>query len=504
MQELTHNWKVFTAVGRAKELLYQEIQDMLTRLQQMVGFQYIRFHGIFSDDMLVCRRDRTGKLHFSFGLIDKALDFLLSIGLKPMIQFSFMPAALVVDPNKTVYDSPFVISPPRDIDTWCDLVRSFLEHVDRRYGRKELRSWLYSVWSEPDTSQNMFGLGANESYYTLYQHTYQTIKEFDPQLTFGSPSIFPVSTGNYDWARRYLEFTRTNNCLPEFIDIHFYSDLFEKLEHSSANFTWQLPISDDPDYFSKFLNKIRTFLKRSGLNRIPLYITEWNFTVSHRNLLNDTCFASCYLVKNFLENYDRASSFGYWSLTDFLEENQLPEEMYHGGLGLFTYNGVEKPTYYAMQFLSKLGNTLLASGQGYFITRRDDGSVAMILFNYEHCNTLYTEEGFGLTRTSRYGVFSLRNALDVSITLRNLPSPLYRVKESILNRNNGSSFDRWAAGAQSLDHEELQWLREISRPAIYIYQTPAMEGSLQYGAALEPLEVRLVEFIPVEHGIQTF
>lgn len=500
-KKLTHNWRVFAAIGRAKELLYGEVQQMLTQLQREIGFQYIRFHGIFSDDMLVCRRNQDGAVSFSFTLIDKVLDFLHSIGLRPMIQFSFMPAELAVDPRHTIYASPFVISPPKDMNLWCRLVREFLEHAAQRYGVQELRRWLFSVWNEPDTSQNMFGLGADEMYFDLYLHTYRTVKEFDSALRFGSPSLFPVSTASYSWVTRYLHFSKENKCVPEFMDIHFYSDDFQAVEHTTANFIWSLSVSEDPDYFSKFLNKIRSFLKSVSLSHLPLYITEWNFTVSHRNLLNDTCFSACYLIRNFLENYDRADSFGYWTLTDLIEESQLPPALFHGGLGLFTYNSIPKPTYYAMGFLRRLGDELLASGEGYFITRRGQ-DVAMIFFNYEHCNPLFTSEGFGLTETSRYGVFPLSRALDITVKLSGLPFSACRVKETVLNRLSGSPFDKWVkAGATDLAPAEFQWLKQSSAPDIHISHFPVIDGELTFSASLDPLEVRLVELTAEESGL---
>lgn len=68
------------AIGRARELLYADVQQMLTQLQRDIGFRYVRFHGIFSDDMLVCKKEKEGVLRFSFTLIDKVLDFIRSVG----------------------------------------------------------------------------------------------------------------------------------------------------------------------------------------------------------------------------------------------------------------------------------------------------------------------------------------------------------------------------------------------------------------------------------------
>ena len=70
--------------------------------------------------MVVSRTD--GNLAFHYTLVDQVVDFLISIGLKPLIQYSFMPRELAADPNKTVCYSPFITSPPRAMSEWELLV----------------------------------------------------------------------------------------------------------------------------------------------------------------------------------------------------------------------------------------------------------------------------------------------------------------------------------------------------------------------------------------------
>ena len=499
---LCHSWRTFIGVGRAKELLYGEVQDMLRQLQKDVGFRYLRFHGIFADDMLVCRMGKDGTLQFSFTLIDKALDFLLSIGLKPLIQFSFMPADMAAYPGRTVFASPFTISPPRRMEDWTRLVASFLAHIQSRYGSEEIRSWLYSVWNEPDTSVQMFGFDDVNQFYDLYEHTWRTVKAFDPRLPFGSPSLFPTTPHEIDWLKQFLAVARDRECAPQFMDIHYYSDNFEDSSHNSSAFTSPSVFSENPGHFSLCLDKLDKLREEVGIAHMPLYITEWNLTVSHRNLINDTCFKAAYLAKNFLENYDRVDAVGYWSLTDFLEEYQLPHLLFHGGMGLFTSNGIKKPPYYAMQMLRQLGDTLVAAGEGYFITRQEERFI-ILLYNYEHFESLFLEEGFGLSLTSRDGVFPHLRQLEVDLTLTGLDSGLYRVRETILNQEHGSCFDRWVSmGAPELGAADAEWLRQNSQPALHIYQTSVPRGELPYHAALAPHEVRLVELYPAEHGYQ--
>lgn len=496
-QPLCHKWRTFAGVGRARELLLEDVRGMLRQLQRDIGFRYLRFHGIFSDDMMVCRREKDGGLRFSFTLVDQALDFLLSIGLKPLIQFSFMPAALAREPGHAIYSGLFIISPPGRMEEWVQLVRAFLGHIRGRYGPAEMRSWLYSVWNEPDTSQNMFGFASQEEFFALYEATFRTVKGFDPALVFGSPSLFPLAGEPLRWFKQYLDFCTEHSCRPEFIDIHYYADDFESCQH--AAFACAYSISGDPDRFGRFISTIRSFLRKEKAS-LPLYITEWNLTVSHRNLINDTCFKACYLVKNFLENYDRTDAIGYWSLTDHIEELQPEEPLFHGGMGLFTQNGIKKPPYYAMEMLRQLGDVLLAANEGYFITRKGE-AVSMILYNYEHCDPMFTQEGFGLTVTGRDGVFPLRNTMDFSVTLSGLPAPSYRVREVILNQAHGSAFDLWVAmGAAQLGLADMDALRRKSEPAIHIRQADTVQNALAYAASLAPQEVRLVQFTPVEDG----
>ncbi|MGN0362323.1 MAG: hypothetical protein ACI4ET_05720 [Bilifractor sp.] len=50
-------------------------------------------------------------------------------------------------------------------------------------------------------------------------------------------------------------------------------------------------------------------------------------------------------VKNILDNYDRLSSYGFWSLTDLMSDAPVPELPFFGG-GLFTRKGIPKASYF--------------------------------------------------------------------------------------------------------------------------------------------------------------
>jgi xylan 1,4-beta-xylosidase len=300
----------------------------------------------------------------------------------------------------------------------------------------------------------------------------------------------------------FFHYSALNNCPSDFINIHYYDNSFSVSESISDSFSISniektCPLNVDPFAFTKFINQLKVQNKKLKLGNIPIYLTEWNLTVSQRDLINDTCFKSCYLTKNLLENYDRLESFGYWCLTDFMEELQVPNEQYHGGLGMFTYNGIPKAHYNTFLFLTHLGNELIAKGNGFFVTK-EGSKIVIILYNYEHYSKLFASGIlFDMTNENRYAPFTQMNQAQFQIKLHNLPSSGCLVKEMFVNQNHGSSYDAWAKmGFPSLIRpEDLESLKQVSQPGLYLHHEAVNQGELFLTAELEPLEVRMMEII---------
>jgi beta-xylosidase len=224
-------------------------------------------------------------------------------------------------------------------------------------------------------------------------------------------------------------------------------------------------------------------------------MTEWNSTISHRDLLNDTVFKSAYITKNILENYDQLDSFGYWVLSDFIEEVKMSDQLFHGGLGLFTYNGIKKSGYFAYVLLKKLGDRLLSKGEGYFVTRSTDG-FQIIVYNYQHFSKIYAAgELFDMTFTNRYTPFPDSSRLKIVIPFTDLPNSGYTMTETILNRQHGSAFDKWLElGALPLETQyDVNYLKSVSVPYIKKRRLSVENNLLYVSCELEPHEVRLIE-----------
>ena len=493
---LSHTWRNIMNVASAFDLLISDVQEMILRMQREIGFKYIHFTGVFSDDLRVCSRLPNGKLVFNFAYIDKIFEFILGAGLKPFLQLTYMPGAIAQDPSRRLFNS--IVSAPADNDEWCLLIREFLHHLIATYSLEEVSSWYFSIWNQPDTPEKLYGFGDDNKFFAFYQKTYRTVKECDQALQIAmTPTFYVLSDGYTNWYLGFMQKARQGNCVPDALAFTYYdTTLFTEHNRSRQNFGFveTMRLSTDENSFSNFITQILDERNKLGLSAAPIYLTEWNSNPSQQDLLNDTCFKSCYIVKNILQNYDRIYSFAYWSLTDLMGEAPLPEKEFFGGLGLFTKDGIPKPAYYALTLLRQLGSTYIDRGDGWFATK-DGDTFKILVYNYRHYSNLYAMgEKFDMTFTERYTVFEPNQTLDVHLKLTCVENGDYLIRETVLNRSNGSAFDMWVdMGALEPDTaEEFRTLSNKATPMHSKYIQPVENGALEADAILEMLEVRLI------------
>ena len=499
---LKNTWRQVMAVGSASDLLMTDIQAMVRRMREEIGFQYIKFNGILSDELHVYNEASNGSPIYNFTYIDKVFDFLQSVGLKPIIQLSFMPTLLAKDANRRLFN--YLVSEPKSLSVWSKLVSAVTQHLLQRYGAETVRQWHFCVWTQPDSPSDLYGFSSDEVFYEFYRQTYLAVKRSDPQLSFGSPPTYYIVREKFtNWYIPFLSWCRKNACMPDFLNFYYYDTAILDQNSTGGNtfgFVYSMSLQETPDGFRNFINQALSERSHMGLNHLPVFLTEWNNTPSQQDLLNDTCFKSCYIVKNILENYDRLDSFAYWSLTDWMGEAPLPKELFFGGLGLFTVNGIPKASYYALYLLRQLGNTLIGQGDGWFATRQGS-KITLLLYNYRHFSHLYAQgERFDMTFTDRYTPFDPVQNMDVHLTLKDVSNGSYLVRETILNRKSGSAFDKWIEmGALEPDSvRELKTLEALSTPLCSKYVAEAKKKTLEIDAILDMLEVRLITIEPAD------
>ncbi|MGH7015061.1 MAG: GH39 family glycosyl hydrolase [Stellaceae bacterium] len=345
---LPHFWEHTVGSGHATLALRADWQAQMKHAHDELGMQHVRFHGILSDDMgtLVSEGDT---FFYSFFNTDQIFDFLLSIGMRPFVELSFMPSTLSSG-DQTVFHYRANVTPPKDYAQWAVLIRKLLRHWVDRYGLGEVRQWFFEVWNEPNLTA--FGSGKQGDYFELYRYTVEAIKGVDKMLKVGGPA-----TADNAWIEDFLNFCRANNLQADFVSTHHYpTDDFGKPGDDTEA---QLAAS------KRSALREEAHIARKQAGKLPLYYTEWCTSSNPRDPMHDDPYAAAFIVKTVLEAIGLVQGYSYWTFSDIFEENYFPSVPFQGGFGLLNIHGIAKPAYRAFQLLHELGTEILPVEGGH-------------------------------------------------------------------------------------------------------------------------------------------
>jgi beta-xylosidase len=149
------------------------------------------------DDEQHVYREINGEAEYDFTGIDRIYDRLLDIGLRPVVELSFMPHDLASDPKATVFMYRAIISPPRDWNRWGELNHHLAVHLVERYGIEEVSQWGFEVWNEANLK--VFWTGTQEEYFRLYEIAARAIKSVDERLLVGVPPARQQNGSSTSW-----------------------------------------------------------------------------------------------------------------------------------------------------------------------------------------------------------------------------------------------------------------------------------------------------------------
>ena len=499
LSEKSGSWRRILNIGYARDGLMAGIQDQIRHAQKEIGFEFIRFHGLLDVDMHIYSENEQGMPRFYFAYVDMLFDFILSVGLKPYVELSFMPPQIARE-QTMIFDRPSVISGCTDLEKWGLLIRAVIHHFIQRYGREEVRGWRFTTISQSYVHLNCVRW---EDYQKLYETAYRAVKELDEGLAFGGSGCFPEFIEQEDGMPACLNLVKDRNCLPDFIAFQFYPHIYTEdplfMEFTLSQQSAPAILSDDRDYLVHSLDKLEHLLEQHELFDREIYLEESTSTLWQRDLSSDTCYKSVWLAKNMCDSHNRAV-FGYWLLTDLLEERATLEDIFHGGYGLFTYNGIPKAGYYAMRLISRMGNRVIDSGEGWMLTQHGD-DYQLLTYNYCHYSNIYRYRYKRLeTPKEAYSVFEQGEILRLQFRLDGIPEGKYRVERWGITRENGSSFDKWMEiGSPRYPNEhELTYLMETAQPS-YRVEVMRVHGELHVEVLLHPLEMEFLHFHALDY-----
>lgn len=336
--KLQHVWEHTVGSDHALMALRADWQAQLKKSHDELGFRHVRFHGILDDDIgtLTCQQY---KLVYSFFNSDQIFDFLLSIGMRPFVELSFMPNTLSSG-DTTVFKYKGNVTPPKDYKQWGTLIKKLVSHWVDRYGVNEVRQWFFEVWNEPNLKT--FWTAEQEDYFTLYKHTAKAIKAVDSKLKVGGPAAAKNA-----WVSDFLAYCTSKDVPVDFVSTHHYpTDAFGK---PGDNTKTQLSKS------RRSVLREEAQVTRQQAHEQPVYYTEWCSSSNPFDPLHDDPYAAAFATKTNMEAASLVQGYSYWTFSDIFEENYFSSVPFHGGFGLLNIHGIAKPVYRAYQLLHGLG-----------------------------------------------------------------------------------------------------------------------------------------------------
>lgn len=156
--------------------------------------------------------DANGNPIYNWAIVDSIFDTFIKRGMKPLAQIGFMPEALSTHPSPYRHHwkpgDPYtdIITgwayPPKDYDKWRNLAYEWVKHSVERYGQKEVESWYWEVWNEPN---GHYWKGTREEFLKLYDYAADGVKRALPTAKIGGNNIAGTRTKEaVEWVNEFL------------------------------------------------------------------------------------------------------------------------------------------------------------------------------------------------------------------------------------------------------------------------------------------------------------
>lgn len=392
---------------------------------------------------------------------------------------------------------------PNDWKKWDMLIFQLTEHCIHRYGIEAVRNWRFTPFM---CNNILYGFFTWEEYAKMYYHVWTVLKNIDQNLVIGGPGI-DTSVMLKDWDHSFgpwIDFCRNQNCMPDFITLKAYP--YDNTGESKA--IWDkakdgiLPseqhMLEDENYLSHDLRKIHLILQEYGYGTDKIAVEAWNSTYSHQDPCNDICYKSAFITKNIMENQQSTWCLGYWCLSDYIMDFNVPRERndFHGDFGLITSGGLRKSAYYAMKLLKQVSGVCLTSGNNYFIAR-DKQMIFIVVYHYCKYNLFHSDES-QISSAMEDPYFFCQDSAKTERTfiLQHLNPGEYSIERFVIGRmQGGNTYECWKKSGNPavMNTSQKEYITSQSQPSYTVERASTQNSELRISCMLDPHDVQLIK-----------
>ena len=433
--------------------------------------------------------DANGNPVYDWKLIDSIFDTYVKRGMKPFAQIGFMPQALSTRPEPYKHHwkpgDPYgdIITgwayPPKDYKKWGELIYNWVKHSVARYGKKEVESWYWEVWNEP----NGYWKGTQQEFFKLYDYAADGVKRALPTAKIGGLNIAATSSkGAQQWAHAFIKHClRDTNYATGKIGAPL--DLFSFHAKGSPRVVNGVVQMNASPQLRDIAMGFKIAASYPETKNIPLIIGESDpegcaacgMATNKENAYRNGTMYSSYTAATFARKYELEDQYGInfkgavsWS---FEFENQ---PWFYGFRDLAT-NGVDKPVLNVFRMFGKMtGNRVQASSNRMYplklmidssvrgkdtdigvLATKDKRSAAVMIWNYHDLDIKGKSE-------------------QVSVAVNNIPSKKITMTHYRIDDEYSNSYEVWKkmgspqnpTAAQIATLEKAGQLKTIGDPKV--------------------------------------
>lgn len=481
-EDLQRAWCKIINIGKIETLLEQNMQQQLFLMKEEIGFSYVRIWNIFSENMY--DEEAGDNWTYNFSRIDRALDFLIDNGFIPYIELAFKPMSVSYTINSTLSeDRNDIIF--HDRDSYVKIMKDFSSHLVNRYGMDELERWYFELWK--DERLNM--QDENGWYFDCFEIGYEALKRISEKIKVGGAG-FAMGYDRYQY-RTLIRNWKKRKIHPDFISVYSFS--YELIQQEGVYFGRR---SLDNNFMKNQVDIFKEILKEEEFEAKEFHITEWNFTISNRNCINDSCAQGAFIMKSCIESVGNVDMMGYWHGSDLHTEFYDTEGVLYGDSGLLTKDGIKKPSYYAFHFMSFVQPKLLGKNDQALISTNERGYYTIVCHNCKRFNYRYTmrdEKDIRIEEIEE--LYEDTDAIHLKFKINHVENGEYILKVFYINKDNGSVQNSWKDMEyyKNLTKGEVEYLRRSAEPRVELRKIRVEDGVLRLETRLLAHEIKALD-----------
>jgi xylan 1,4-beta-xylosidase len=421
--------------------------------------------------------DADGRPVYDWTIVDRIIDTYLERRMKPLVEIGFMPEALSSKPVPyrhfwkpgDNYNDVYTgwSYPPKDYAKWGELVYQWVRHSVEKYGRKEVESWYWDVWNEPNIG---YWHGTAEEYMKLYDYAADGLKRALPTARIGGPhTTGPLNAGAQQVLRNFLEHCvrgtnfatgKTGSPLdyigfhakgaPRVVDGHVRMGVSSQLQAISNGFAI---VASFPE-----LKKTPIIIGESD----PEGCAACSARLTPHNAYRNGTVYSSYTAEQIARTYQLADLHNVNLLGAVTWAFEFEDQPYFDGFRSLATNGIDKPVLNVFRMLGRMGGQRLAVESSGGLTveavrdggvreradimalaSRQDRAVAVLVWNY-HDDDLPAP------------------ASAIELAISGLPAGRPLLTHYRIDRDHSNAYDRWQRMGSPQQPTEQQY-RELEQ-----------------------------------------